>query len=52
MLLRTLKLHSALHLMEDKKPDSVNSNLYNIRCVEGAKLPATQSHTNFFKPGI
>jgi len=48
MLLRTLKLHSALHLMEDKKPHSVNSDLYNIRRGEEAKLPATRSHTNLF----
>jgi hypothetical protein len=38
--------------MKDRKPDSVDSDLYNIRYVEGAKLSATWSHPNLLEPGM
>jgi hypothetical protein len=45
---------NALHLMKDRKHDSVDSDLYNIRCMEGARarVSATWSHPNLLEPGI
>lgn len=39
---------NALHLMKDRRHDSVDSDVYNIRCMEGAKV----SHPNLLEPGM
>jgi len=40
------------HLIKDRKPDSVESDLHNIRCMEVAKLSATWSHPNSLESGM